>query len=257
MATVVLIGAGNVGFHLWKRFRQTGTEALQIYTRSETRAREVEALADCPVIRNFSQLHRQADLYVLAVHDSAIENVAASIAAYIPKDRLVVHTSGATPGSLLSAYFSNFGIFYPLQTFSQGREPDWETIPLCIDGNTESSLAFLEGLARRTARQVYHINDEQRAILHVGAVFVNNFTNHLFGVANHILLEAGLPFDLLKPLIQETAGKIADHDPSAMQTGPAIRGDRQTIARHLQYLERFPKYRELYLLLTKSINPQL
>jgi predicted short-subunit dehydrogenase-like oxidoreductase (DUF2520 family) len=164
-----------------------------------------------------------------------------------------VHTSGTIPSTIFEKHTSNYGVFYPLQTFSISKEPDWTTIPICIDANTEAQRIEIENLARQLSPNVHRITDAQRATLHVAAVFVNNFTNHLFHIGQTIVEKEGISFDLLKPLIQETVAKIQHNAPQAMQTGPAKRGDTITIQKHNAFLKKYPLYNNVYSLLTKSI----
>lgn len=249
--SIILIGAGNVGHHLGKRLYEKGLHIKQVFSRTKEKAQALAAEIQAEALTNLSKIDPNADLYILAIHDDAIPEVASQLSL---NQKLIVHTSGSTPSTVLQPYAQRFGIFYPLQTFSISKEVDFEQIPICIHANNKEDIIFLENLAKKISPKVYRINDEQRAILHVAAVFVNNFTNHLFQIGYNILEKENLSFDLLRPLILETAEKIQEHPPAEMQTGPAIRGDEATIQRHLLYLEKFPEYQSLYELLTKSIK---
>lgn len=255
---IVLIGAGNVGFHLGKKLNEVGLEIIQVFSRKITKAKRLAKILKCEATRNISDISTQADLYIIAVPDSVIEKVAKNLGQELSQSKLVVHTSGATPSTILKPYFKNYGIFYPLQTFSVGREIAFDKIPICIDSNLKKHRTLLEKLGNQISSNVYYINDQERRILHVAAVFVNNFANNLFTIGEKITLKEQLDFDILKPLIQETVLKISDHSPSEMQTGPAKRGDHTTISTHLKYLEKkFPELIEVYQTMTKSINPKL
>lgn len=251
---IVLIGAGNVGWHLGHRLKECRQQLLQVFSRGEENASQLGERLGVPFTTDLQTIDRSADLYILAVHDDAIPSVAEQLAAAGLQDRLTVHTSGATPMQVFSGKLNRYGVFYPLQTFSKGRETDFKMIPVCIDAKEEMDRQLLNDLALQLSRAVFRISDEQRAVLHVAAVFVNNFTNHLFHIGHSILEKEQLPFELLLPLIQETAAKVLEASPDSMQTGPAIRGDEATIRRHLDYLERFPRYRQLYDLFTNSIR---
>lgn len=254
---IVLLGAGNVGFHLGKTLNEVGFDIIQVFSRKITKARRLAKILKCEATKSIADIYSQADLYILAVPDSVIETVAKHLSDQLSPSKLVVHTSGATPSTILKPYFKNYGIFYPLQTFSIGREVDFDKIPICIDGNLKKHRILLEKLGKQISSKVFYINDQERRILHVAAVFVNNFANNLFTIGEKITLKEGLDFDILKPLIHETVLKISDHSPSQMQTGPAKRGDHTTITTHLQYLEKnFPKLIEVYQVMTKSINPK-
>jgi len=253
---IILIGSGNVGFHLGKKLTSVGIKIEQVFSRKKSKAKRLAKVCNSTFTNSFSEVSKNGDLYILAVPDSAIEKVADNLSKNISPQKLVVHTSGATPSTILKPYFKQYGIFYPLQTFSINREVDFEKIPICVDANLKKNRLLLENLAKRIANNIYQINDKQRAILHVAAVFVNNFSNNLFTIGEQITKEENLPFEILKPLIQESVEKIKNHSPLDMQTGPAIRGDETTIEKHLEYLKKkFPQFVEVYQTMTQSINP--
>jgi predicted short-subunit dehydrogenase-like oxidoreductase (DUF2520 family) len=175
----------------------------------------------------------------------------------IREQQLVVHCSGATPMDVLEKHCTNFGIFYPLQTFSINSKPDWSQIPICISSNKVEKTEQLRYLAKALANNVYVISDKQRLALHVAAVFVNNFSNHLFVIGEDICNTEGVSFDILKPLIAETVAKIQVQSPSQVQTGPAIRHDKPTIRRHKAFLEYYPDdFLDIYKLMTRVIQEE-
>lgn len=252
---IVLIGAGNVGYHLGKKLHQEGFNIIQVFSRQRDKAKKVAELIEAEAITELSLISKKADLYILAVHDDAIKNISKTMVENGLKDKLIVHTSGATPMSVFNQTGINrFGVFYPLQTFSILKEPNFNEIPFCIDANNQGSLKELIALAKKCSSKVYVINDKERAVLHVAAVFVNNFTNHLYKIAYEILRNENLEFEILMPLIEETVNKIKNNNPSDMQTGPAIRGDEETIKKHLQYLKSNPDCQKIYKMLTASIQ---
>ena len=250
-----MIGAGNVGTHLGRKLFQEGFNIIQVFSRKAKKAKALADVLQTESTHQFSKIKKEGDLYILAVSDNAIEPVAKELSKRVGKNKLVVHTSGATPTLLLKSYFKHFGSFYPLQTFSISRNVNFETVPMCIDANSKKHQTLLIAIAEQLSAQVYQINDTQRAKLHVAAVFVNNFSNNLFTIGEHITKKENLPFEILKPLINETVQKIQNHSPTNMQTGPAIRNDQNTIDRHLKYLEKeFPELVEVYQTMTKSIQ---
>ncbi len=252
---ITLIGAGNVGFHLGKRLYKKGITINQVYSRTLAPAKELANLVQAEAIKELQQIHHQSDLYILAVKDDAIAMVAKELSKNSRlKKKLIVHTSGAVPSTVLQPYFKRYGVFYPLQTFSKKKRLSFKNIPICIEANKKKSVAMLLTLGRIISNQVQVIQDEERAILHIAAVFVNNFSNHLFHIAHQICDEEGIDFSLLKPLIQETVYKIKHHAPFNMQTGPGRRGDQATIQKHLAYLEKHPDYQKVYRLLSKRIE---
>jgi predicted short-subunit dehydrogenase-like oxidoreductase (DUF2520 family) len=255
--SIFLIGAGNVGYHLGRHLVDRGCRVTGVFSRSIEKAQALSELTGIPHCHTFNEIDPTADLYLLAVSDAAIAPAARSLYQMGIRDKLLAHTSGATPSSVLRPYSTRYGVFYPLQTFSRERVLDFSKIPLCIQANGKEDEALLFHLGERLSEAVYRIDDQQRAVLHVAAVFVNNFTNHLFQAGWDILERESLSFDLLRPLIEETAAKVLAYRPSDMQTGPAVRGDQATVDRHLEYLQEQPQLQELYRLLTRHINPDL
>ncbi len=252
---ITLIGAGNVGYHLGKRLFKKGINIRQVYSRQLINAQFLARKIKAVPVSKFSAIDSKSDLYIIAVKDDAIETVAKVLSRHKGmKRKLIVHTSGAASSEILAKYFLNFGIFYPLQSFSKTRKIRFSNIPICVHASHSKGLKKLNNLGNLISNRVATINDKERAILHVAAVIVNNFTNHLFHLGQHITNEEQLEFDLLKPLIEETVLKIAKYSPLEMQTGPARRNDEKTIKKHLKYLKKFPKYQHLYTLLTKSIQ---
>jgi predicted short-subunit dehydrogenase-like oxidoreductase (DUF2520 family) len=253
---IVIIGAGRIAYHLGKRLRSKGLRIAQVLNRSAMPAQNLAKMLRCDWSDNWSDLHPDADWLLIAVRDDAIEGLGAALAPFV-QDALVTHTSGATPGAVLAPFYERYGVFYPLQSFSLERTPVWSRIPFCVDARSEEDVLMLKKVAKIIGNLVYQVNDEQRAVLHVAAVFANNFANHCFAIAEKILEEKDLPFELLHPLMEETLTKALLESPSLMQTGPARRGDRDTIRRHLDWLEQHPAWRELYQELSKSINPEM
>lgn len=247
MVQAVILGSGNVAHHLARAF--TSHPGLQLVQRY---ARNINALDDVtipvPITHDLSKLV-VADVYILAVSDDAI----AGLSAQLPfEGRLVVHTSGSMPLEALDLK-NRGGVFYPLQTFSKAKAVDFSQIPICVEAATEPDYALLETAARALSEQTYRIDSAQRRTLHVAAVFASNFSNHMYKLAADLCANNHMPFDILKPLIQETAHKILSLPPRDAQTGPAIRHDQKTIAAHLELLQE-PSQRAIYQLLTQSIQ---
>jgi predicted short-subunit dehydrogenase-like oxidoreductase (DUF2520 family) len=247
MIKVVVIGAGNVAQHLISAFLKSNqVNLLQVLARD---TKKLSHLLDSEYLTSdFHQL-KDADLYIIAVSDSAIEEVSNAIPF---ENKLVVHTSGSMPMAILNSK-NRKGVFYPLQTFSKTKSVNFKEIPICLEAENESDLKTVETLAKEVSNAVYIVNSEQRKALHVAAVFVSNFTNHLYQIGENICRENNLPFDLLKPLILETADKIISLPPKEAQTGPAKRNDTITINSHLNFLKEENQI-EIYKLLTKSIK---
>lgn len=252
---LTLIGTGNVGYHLGQRLLACGHSFSQIFSRTAEKAAELAELLGGEATNNLAAIRPDADCYLLAVSDDSIAAVAAELAFLNAHQKVVAHVSGATPTDVLAAHFDRCGVFYPLQSFSRRRAANFEDLPLCIYSPVAEVEAQLEQLARSICPHVYRVDDEQRRVLHVGAVFVNNFVNYLFSIGEDICKTYQLPFDLLRPLITETVRKIEDYSPGDMQTGPARRGDLATMQRHLHLLERsgWKAYQQIYELLSEAI----
>ena len=253
MANIVLVGSGRVAQHLGNRLIAKGLPVAQVLSRNRDHARALGESLHVAWSDRWSDALPDADWVLVAVRDDAIGAVAAQLAQYV-SGALVTHTSGATPGSVLAPFFRRYGVFYPLQSFSAERTPDWSGIPFCVDASMERDIEFLETCAAKIGHRVYRTSDAQRAQLHVAAVFANNFANHCFAIAEKILREKGLPFELLHPLMEETLAKALQNSPEEMQTGPAIRGDVETIKRHLDLLNLHPEWQELYRKMSDSIR---
>ncbi len=253
--TITLIGAGNVGYHLGRRLFKKGLTIHQVYSRELKNAQNLAKKIKAKPVNELTAVDVEADLYIIAVKDDAIELVVAELSKHKGmRNKLIVHTSGAASSQLIARYFNHYGVFYPLQTFSKTRQVKFSTIPICIDAGKKKNRKILENIGKRISKKVTRISDEERSILHVAAVMVNNFSNHIFHLGKQITDAAQIDFDLLKPLILETVLKIEQQPPYEMQTGPARRNDEETIKKHLKYLRKFPEYGQLYTLLTKSIQ---
>jgi predicted short-subunit dehydrogenase-like oxidoreductase (DUF2520 family) len=254
---ISIVGTGNVAFHLGKRLREQGIEINQVIGRDRLKTAWLADILKTKAATFYDKIDTSSDVFVIAVSDNAIAEVAERLAKNVGNS-LVVHTSGSIPSTVLEPFFRHFGVFYPLQTFSVGSQPNFETIPLFINVTPQYHLDFLTQLAQKISPKVYNLSDEDRMTLHVAAVFVNNFVNHLFKIGSEIVGKHNLPFDVLLPLIEETVNKIRLNSPSEMQTGPAKRGDNTVIEKHLKFIENnTPQYDLLYTLLSISINPKL
>lgn len=253
---VVIAGAGNIAFHLTNRLVETGIHVIQIFNRNKDRAAAIALPFQIPFTGNFNEINPDGDVYIMCISDDAITEVAEQIKPFV-KSKLVVHTSGAVDTHVLQPYFENYGGFYPLQTFTRNIKPDFSIIPILITANSSENLAFLKILASAVSNSVYEVNDQQRLQYHLAAVISNNFTNHLFSRAFSFLTDQDLNPEVIIPLIDETVRKLHFADPSAIQTGPAKRGDIHTIESHLKLLEHQPSLKKIYIDISNSINPDL
>lgn len=248
-----IIGAGRAGSQLARRLAKQRWPIGQVLSRDRAKSSALAAEIGAAGVSDFAQIDPETELFLIAVSDSAIAEAAQRLSKIQPK-ALAAHVSGATPRSVLDPFFKKNGVVWPIQTFSSERRPDWRRVPVVVESSDEATASSLKQLARRLSSNVLETDGAQRAKLHLAATMANNFSNRLFALAQFYLEKNGLPFDALRPLILETAQKAQTVEPSAAQTGPARRGDRTTIERHLSLLEKEPELRDLYLFFTKSIE---
>ncbi|MRX41174.1 DUF2520 domain-containing protein [Flavobacterium sp. LC2016-23] len=247
MIRITLIGSGNVAQHLIKAFAKSELiEIVQVYSRKKE---ALSAVIEFDKITSDFEDLKEADLYIIAVSDKAIADVSKQLPF---QNRIVVHTSGAASLDVLDSK-NRKGVFYPLQTFSKNKDIDFSAIPMCLEAENTFDFRILETVAKSISNAVFAINSDQRKALHVSAVFVNNFTNHLYQIGQEICEEHQVPFEILKPLIRETAEKINTLNPIDAQTGPAKRNDAVTINAHLDYLTT-ENQKNIYKILTQSIQ---
>lgn len=242
----MLLGTGNVATHLFKAFQNnTITNVIQVYNRSDKNLDAFTAVNTTTVISKL----QEADIYIIAIADDGISELSQQLQL---SNKLVVHTSGSMHLEAISNQ-NRRGVFYPLQTFSANKPVDFKTIPLCLEAEFSEDINILEQLANAVTNSIFHINSKQRKALHIAAVFVNNFVNHMYQKGEEICIEHNVSFDILKPLIQETASKILSLAPENSQTGPAVRNDKKVVQQHLNDLHSTTQ-QEIYKLLTKSIQ---
>lgn len=249
MNSIVILGAGNVAFHLTRALIENTLNVRQIFNRTLEKAREIGEANRISYTDKISEIEK-ADLYIIACADSGIEE----FSHYIPfDDVLVVHTSGSSPMSVLKGDYRK-GVLYPLQTFSKERTLRYDNIPFFLEAEDPNDLKRLNDLANRISNEVHQLDFAGRMQVHMTGVWANNFVNHLYYIAGDICKKNNLPFDVLLPLIQETANKVIEMSPKDAQTGPAKRGDQVIINRHLEALEDDSRLLQIYQILTDSIK---
>jgi predicted short-subunit dehydrogenase-like oxidoreductase (DUF2520 family) len=241
---IILIGGGKLGQQLYGACTAAaGIELVQWVVRSAERGKTPEGIS---LVNEVNLLHH-ADLYLLAVSDQAIPKVAAAL----PEKAFVAHTAGGVALEVLNQ--NHAGVFYPLQTFSEGRNIDFSKLPIGLECKEVNDLPLLEKLVQALGAHAFHMNSKQREQLHLAAVLVNNFTNHLYAEAAALCIQNDLPFELLKPLIQETIDKLENLSPKDAQTGPAVRHDQKTIEKHLTLIQEH-SLQEIYKVVTSAIQ---
>ena len=244
------IGAGNLATHLSQAFREKGFTISQVYSRTTISAKLLAEKLDSRYTNSCKEIDKDADIYFVALKDSAIEPVLSQTDF---KNKLIVHCSGSLPMSVLNKYSKNIGVFYPLQTFSKNRKVDFSSIPVFIETNSKENEHTLFNLAKILTSSVSILESKKRKSLHIAAVFACNFVNHFYVLAAEILEKEEIRFDVLKPLILETAAKVQVMEPMPAQTGPAVRFDEQIISKHLEALNENKNIQELYRIISESI----
>ena len=241
----VIIGSGNVAYHLAKAFVQNGISIAQIFGRNE---KELNKISEELNIPNSTNNLVESDLYILCVSDNSLEAVSKLITK---KDCLVAHTSGSLPKEVLIGEYRKSS-FYPLQTFSKSKDLDYKKIPFFIETETEKDQKILTDLASKISENVMESTHEKRKYIHLTAVFACNFVNHLFARAKEISDAQEIPFDYFLPLINETVQKISEIEPKSAQTGPAVRNDQRVLELHEQLLK--DESLEIYKTMNHSIK---
>lgn len=249
---IVIIGSGNVATVMGRLFKINNHEVIQVMSRHHSNAKILADELGCAYTNYEGVTDKTADLYLVAISDSVLFDLNKSFSL---GDKLIVHTAGSISKDVLQNISSNYGVIYPFQSLR--KEMDFiPEIPFMVDGNTEAATAMIEEFAKTLSPDVRRTNDDERLKLHVAGVVVNNFTNHLYTVAEDFCQKENIDFKLLFPLMQETTRRITVYAPKDVQTGPAVRNDVFTLDKHLRILSAYPKLKYLYLKLTDSImNP--
>ncbi len=241
----VIIGSGNVAYHLAKAFVLNNIPLAQIFGRNEMAVQEISKELHIPCS---TQKLEDADLYIICVSDNSVEEVSKLITK---KNCLVVHTSGSLPKEILTGEYRKAS-FYPLQTFSKSKELNYTKIPFFIESENEADKELLFEIASKISENVMESNHEKRKYIHLTAVFACNFVNHLFSRAKEISDSQQIPFDYFLPLIDETVQKIYEIEPKLAQTGPAVRNDIRVLQLHEQLLQG--ESLEIYKTMNHSIK---
>ena len=251
--SIVFIGAGNLATNLAKALYDNGFRIIQVYSRTEESARALAQVVEATYTTDLSSVVTDAQLYIVSLKDAAFVQLLPEIVAG-KENALWVHTAGSIPMDVWADKVNRYGVLYPMQTFSKQRVVDFQHIPIFVESNSEADTRFLKAVASVLSKQVYEATSEQRKNLHLAAVFTCNFTNHMYALAADLLEKYNLPFDVMLPLIDETARKVHELTPHEAQTGPAVRYDENVISNHLAMLADSPALQEVYKLMSKSIH---
>jgi predicted short-subunit dehydrogenase-like oxidoreductase (DUF2520 family) len=251
--TVSFIGAGNVAWHLAPALDNTEYAVREVYNRNTAGAAAiVDKLYEAEVKSSLDFSDSASRIFIMAVSDDAIPDVLEDLK--LPEGAILVHTSGSQPLSVLNqAETPNVGVFYPLQTFTKGKKIELQDVPIFIESGNQETEKMLSAMGKAVSRKVLKISSEERKAVHVAAVFASNFTNHMFTIAQDIMDQNHLSFELLKPLILETLGKGLSAGPRQGQTGPARRGDLEILDRHMEFLSEDEAVAEIYKVISQHI----
>lgn len=274
---IVFIGSGNVATHLSIALKEAGNQIIQIYSRTIQNSQILAEKVGAEAINDINYIKRDANLYIFSLKDDILPLIVNQMPV---TDGIWVHTGGSVSIELFNSdnpsitpnlniqkipttpkndkpetafRIKKYGVIYPLQTFSKNRSLDFSKVPIFIEGNSFETEGFLTELAKTISDDVKLLKSDQRKYLHLSAVFANNFSNHMYTLSHEILKKAGVPFDVLKPLIAETAAKVMEIEPLDAQTGPAVRLDENILNKQLELIED-KEVREIYRHISKSIN---
>lgn len=240
---VVIIGTGNVANVLGRKIKDAGHTILQVIGRNAEKAYLLADVLNCASNNYLSTLRPDADIYIIAVSDNAIADIAAQL--FINETGVLVHTAGVVHKEVLARAAGSYGVLYPLQSLS-AQKKELPEIPFLIDGNTPETIQIIRKFALTLSDQVQYADDEMRQKAHVAAVISNNFSNYLFAISSEFCQKENVDFKLLIPLISETVNRLHDENPALLQTGPAVRRDYDTIEKHLSILKTYPDLQKLY-----------
>ncbi|MCP4312023.1 MAG: DUF2520 domain-containing protein [Bacteroidetes bacterium] len=247
---LVIIGAGNVAFHISRHLYLAGHQIACVWSRTLESALRVAAVSGSVAVSSPDEVPVDADFYLLAVSDSAIADVAAR---FRRGHGIWIHTAGAVPMDVLGGD-GEYGVFYPLQTLSTQRQVSMDDTPLMVEGSSQGVLEEIRALASSISGRVVDIDSAGRLRVHLAAVFANNFSNHMATIAFRLLAEYEDDFSLLEPILRETFLKMTDTGPAGAQTGPALRGDMETMKKHLELLKGHPEWEKLYTFVSRDIE---
>lgn len=248
--SITILGTGNAASHLIGFFSNRRDVVItQIYGRDIKEALSLAKHADCEFVNDPARLNPHSDIYFIAVSDDAVSAVSRKMPAV---NGVVAHISGSLSSDVLNR-FSNYGVFYPLQTFSKGKSVNWNEVVVCIEGSDQNAEKQLAHIAGNKVKSVEYVDSKSRAVLHLAAVFACNFSNHMFALSQELLEVNGLDFDVLESLVRETVDKAFEQNPKDAQTGPAVRGDEGTLKNHIKLLAGKQKLLNLYKITSESI----
>ncbi|MDY6318715.1 MAG: DUF2520 domain-containing protein [Prevotella sp.] len=250
---IVMIGAGNLATNLGKALQNAGHDIVQVYSRTWEHAQQLATIIGGAATDDLDSIVDTADVYIFSLKDSALGDVVPKVSKG-KAEKLMIHTAGSMPMSCFEGMAVHYGVLYPMQTFSKQREVDFRSIPCFIEGNDSLAKQNIRALAESISGRVYEMSSDDRRFLHLAAVWACNFTNHCYEVSAEILRKHDVPFDVMLPLIDETAAKVHGMGPIDAQTGPAVRFDDNVIRAQAAMMRDNPILKDLYERMSMSIH---
>ncbi len=251
---ITVVGAGNVATHLALALKGCGYEICAVFSRTSTAADLLAHKVGAIPLTDIKLLPA-SDAFIYCVKDDVLRDIACTVSAMHPK-ALHIHTSGSTPINVFAAECAHYGVAYPLQTFTKSAVLDLSEVTCFIEADNSGTLVKIRHLLSGIMGRICELDSDGRLRLHTAAVFACNFVNHCYSIAETLLSESGLPFEVLLPLVDETARKVHEMSPVMAQTGPAVRYDMTIIQKHMHLLSKKPLLREIYGLMSRSIYQQ-
>ena len=251
--TISIIGAGNLATNIAQAIKEKGHNIQYVFSRTMESAKKLADIVHASPTDSISDIKPGADIYIIAVKDSALPDVAQKLVKNLP-NQLLVHTAGSIDMDVIKA--NRRGVLYPMQTFSKFKKVDFNNIHCFIEAENINDLNIINQLATSISDCVHQTDSQKRKILHLAAVFACNFANHCEAIAEKILQDYDISFEVMKPLIKETFDKIMTTSPKVVQTGPAARNDKNVMDMHAKILQqRYGSQIEtLYKQLSNSIQ---
>lgn len=253
---VVFIGAGKLAMNLSRALFEAGHDIIQVYSRTQNSADEVAAISGSAPTTDVRQISDDADIYIISVSDSAMPDLIPSVCKG-REQKVFVHTAGSMPMSVFEGMALHYGVLYPMQTFSKSRMVDFRNIPCFTEANDDYASEIINKLAMSVSGLVRKLSSDDRRYLHLAAVFACNFVNHCYAISADILERHNIPFDVMLPLIDETADKVHQMAPVMAQTGPAVRYDENVIHNQTQMLKGNPIVKDIYERMSISIHRKM
>ncbi len=249
----ILIGAGNVATHMGKALLAAGHDIMQVYSRTMESASTLATAVGASPLTDISDVRNDADVYIISVKDSAMAELLPRLCNG-RETKVFLHTAGSMPMDVFRGMALHYGVLYPMQTFSKTRKVDFSEVPCFVEASDEYTGKVLDELAHSISRRVHKLSSEDRKYLHLSAVFACNFVNHCYAVSADILAKHGIPFDIMLPLIDETAQKVHQLFPVEAQTGPAVRYDENVIRKQASLLYDNPLLKDIYERMSMNIH---